>query len=175
VVYNGNSLMSIATDYENRAGNENVAMSPLLPHGRRTYFQSHERQSVTLEFLAHSRSDIPALLSALRDLLAEMPRGGVELIAAERQRQITSEGWSPEHDDIHGSAALAKAAVCYALKSALPCFDGGHTPNMWPWADGWKPSPDPIRNLVKAGALIAAEIDRIRRLPAAPEGEKETK
>ncbi len=32
----------------------------------------------------------------------------------------------------------------------------------WPWFDGWKPDlSDPIRNLVKAGALIAAEIDRL--------------
>jgi hypothetical protein len=68
VVYNGNSLMSIATDYENRAGNENVAMSPLLPYGRRTYFQAHERQSLTFEFLAHSRSDIPFLLTVIAQL-----------------------------------------------------------------------------------------------------------
>jgi hypothetical protein len=73
VVYNGNSLMSIATDYENRAGNENVAMSPLLPYGRRTYFQAHERQSLTFEFLAHSRSDIPSLLSVIAQLRQQNP------------------------------------------------------------------------------------------------------
>jgi hypothetical protein len=34
----------------------------------------------------------------------------------------------------------------------------------WPWdAEWWKPSPDSVRNLVKAGALIAAEIDRLQR------------
>lgn len=34
----------------------------------------------------------------------------------------------------------------------------------WPWAtDWWKPSDDPITNLVRAGALIAAEIDRLLR------------
>lgn len=34
----------------------------------------------------------------------------------------------------------------------------------WPWdADAWKPTQDPIRQLVKAGALIAAEIDRRQR------------
>lgn len=37
--------------------------------------------------------------------------------------------------------------------------------NGWPWAAKWfKPSDDPIRNLVKAGALIAAEIDRLQKL-----------
>lgn len=34
--------------------------------------------------------------------------------------------------------------------------------NGWPWdMKWWKPSDDPIKNLVKAGALIAAEIDRL--------------
>jgi hypothetical protein len=38
-------------------------------------------------------------------------------------------------------------------------------PSSWPWDyDWWKPSDDPIRNLTKAGALIAAEIDRLNRL-----------
>ena len=43
-----------------------------------------------------------------------------------------------------------------------PCWD-------WPWAKKWwKPSDDPVRNLVKAGALIAAEIDRLESLKAKP-------
>ena len=120
-----------------------------------------------------------SLVSALRDLLAEMPRGGVELIAAERQRQITSEGWDAAHDDEHNAGELANAARSYTHIAALQVcgFTSSCNPPLpWPFDDeDWKPSPDPIRNLVKAGALIAAEIDRLRRLPAAPEGEKEPK
>lgn len=45
--------------------------------------------------------------------------------------------------------------------------DGTVKPSSkWPssWhPEWWKPSNDPVRNLVKAGALIAAEIDRIQR------------
>jgi hypothetical protein len=45
--------------------------------------------------------------------------------------------------------------------------DGTLTPPRdWPdnWSEDWfKASVDPIRNLVKAGALIAAEIDRIQQ------------
>lgn len=42
-------------------------------------------------------------------------------------------------------------------------FGWDKAPDAWPWDPSWwKPSPDPIRNLVKAGALIAAEIDRLR-------------
>lgn len=44
-------------------------------------------------------------------------------------------------------------------------WDG--VPNGWPWpVESWKPSPEPARNLEKAGALIAAEIDRLERLAA---------
>ena len=85
-------------------------------------------------------------------------KSGIELIAKERQRQIEAEGWTPEHDDQHVHGELADAAACYV--------DGN--PVGWPWDEKWwKPSSDPIRNLAKAGALIAAEIDRLQRLPNA--------
>ena len=93
---------------------------------------------------------------------------GIERIAAERQRQLDQEGWTPEHDNQHTDAALALAALCY-LKSAVCCVvdgDPGEIKNQagWPWYFAWwKPSADPIRNLEKAGALIAAEIDRLQR------------
>lgn len=38
-------------------------------------------------------------------------------------------------------------------------------PSEWPWeASSWRPSRSAVRNLEKAGALIAAEIDRMERL-----------
>lgn len=81
----------------------------------------------------------------------------IDLIAAERQRQLDAEGWTPEHDDEHQGGELATAAACYLLPDV--CDD------WWPWAwNYWKPTPnDRMRELVKAGALIAAEIDRLRR------------
>jgi hypothetical protein len=95
-------------------------------------------------------------------------KSGVELIAEERSRQISVEGWTPEHDDQHTSGELSEAAAGYAhtaclqisfLPSLAVCV-----PALWPWSENWwKPSSDPIRNLVKAGALIAAEIDRLQR------------
>lgn len=89
---------------------------------------------------------------------------GASLIAAERQRQITAEGWTPEHDDEHGDGELVQAAACYALPPHYRVFDeDASAPQDWPWdAEWWKPG-DRIRELVKAGALIAAEIDRLRR------------
>ena len=86
----------------------------------------------------------------------------IELIAEERQRQIDAEGYSAEHDDDHADFSLSRAGACYALAAdtATP-----YPYRFWPWeAEAWKPSlEDPIRDLVKAGALIAAEIDRLQR------------
>lgn len=94
---------------------------------------------------------------------------GAERIAAERQRQIEQEGWSPEHDLTHTRGELGYAAAEYAVAAVRAALGWGaadlaRVPIHWPW-DGrwWKPSDDPIRNLEKAGALIAAEIDRLIR------------
>jgi hypothetical protein len=88
---------------------------------------------------------------------------GIELIAVERQRQIEVEGWTPEHDDDHDCGELASAGACYALVQE-EMIGADWEPAFWPWdRKWWKPSPDPIRNLIKAGALIAAEIDRLQR------------
>ena len=86
---------------------------------------------------------------------------GIELIAAERERQVSVEGWAPEHDDAHTTYEMTRAAVSYCFGIVnIYCVA-----NWWPWDWKWfKPSDDPIRNLVKAGALIAAEIDRLQRL-----------
>ncbi|MCD9097078.1 hypothetical protein [Luteimonas fraxinea] len=96
---------------------------------------------------------------------AAAAQDGASLISAERSRQISAEGWSAEHDDAHADLALVRAAVAYALYGiSRRVVDD----SFWPWhLDWWKPS-DRVRNLVKAGALIAAEIDRLHRAAAAP-------
>ncbi len=92
---------------------------------------------------------------------------GISAISLERQRQFDEEGWTPEHDDEHTSGEMATAAACY-LAHGQAINQGGvihpEIMNLWPWESSWwKPSDDPIRNLEKAGALIAAEIDRLTR------------
>jgi hypothetical protein len=99
--------------------------------------------------------------------LTDIAGEGVHRILNERRRQITEEGWTPEHDFEHGGGDLARAAVAYVLASYEDGLfmegelDVSDPTAAWPWPDGWKPSGDPIRNLTKAGALIAAEIDRL--------------
>lgn len=84
-------------------------------------------------------------------------------VLAERRRQREHEGWTLEHDDVHEGGELAEAAMCYADPTAH-CQLG--IPHQWPWvADWWKPR-DRRRNLVRAGALIIAEIERIDRAEA---------
>ena len=99
---------------------------------------------------------------------------GIELIAYERLRQMEAEGFSTKHDDAHVDGALLSAALCYAGVERLLAIGApvsrSTPPFEWPWSDAdWKPSDDAIRNLVKAGALIAAEIDRLQRARYADE------
>ncbi len=95
---------------------------------------------------------------------------GIERIAAERKRQIEQEGWTPAHDDRHRRGQLAGAGSAYAMAAAAILRTGGPGPLILtppPFftfgEEWWKPSADPLRDLEKSGALIAAEIDRILR------------
>ena len=92
---------------------------------------------------------------------------GVELIEEERARQIEEEGWIAEHDDQHNHGELALAAMAYieADETDVDRSERLHSPAFafWPWNSHWWKPKDRIRNLVRAGALIAAEIDRLNR------------
>jgi hypothetical protein len=98
-------------------------------------------------------------------------KSGIELIAAERQRQLEVEDWNAQHDDCHDEGEMAQAAICYATPESDRKYHNNYLKPAylkgWPWEmTQWKPSPDNrIKELTKAGALIAAEIDRLQRLP----------
>jgi hypothetical protein len=86
-------------------------------------------------------------------------------VAAERQRQVSVEGWTQHDDDSYSSCELAAAAATYALctrpEQLQVC---GVT--AWPWHQvTFKPTTY-RRNLIKAGALILAEIERLDRAAA---------
>lgn len=97
-------------------------------------------------------------------------RSGADLIAAERQRQIDREGWTAEHDDQWEDGELRKAARVYlqwvgaTYINRVDSEGRRAVPPGWPWdREWWKPSEDVRADLVKAGALIAAELDRLNR------------
>lgn len=106
---------------------------------------------------------------------------GAWLIDAERDRQIHL--WGVEHDDEHRGGQLAEAAGVYvrcALTNINPdspqaAAPMGWPPSDWPWdVESFDPKwSDPVRTLVKAGALIAAEIDRLLRISNATGEDKQ--
>ena len=83
-------------------------------------------------------------------------------VLAERRRQIVAEGWTPEHDDGHAQGEMADAAALYA-SLRVRHIAGFAT---WPWSPDWFKPKDRRRDLVKAGALILAEIERLDRKDA---------
>jgi hypothetical protein len=106
-----------------------------------------------------------------------IPVSGIDLIAWERSRHEDL-GHTTEHDRQHHNGELLAAAICYtvagagdAATSLDPTSD--LTLYMWPWEqEQWKPSLDVVRNLVKAGALLAAEIDRVSEVLDLPYSEE---
>lgn len=98
---------------------------------------------------ASSESVSLSLTDALRDVIAE------------RQRQVSVKGWTPEHDDTYTCGELSGAAISY-IEPMEAVF---YWPAEW-HDDSFKPS-DERRNLVKATALLLAEIERLDRISAA--------
>jgi len=120
-------------------------------------------------------------------------KDGAQRIVDERARQIAAEGYTAKHDDEHDGGELAMAAACYAapgliyVESRRANSIGFHDP--WPWEDLVDARPRPskgnfvepekatlderIRLLEKAGALCAAEIDRLLRVKAREAAEEE--
>jgi len=118
----------------------------------------------------HQGMDERILEAALWHATVAASRGPIADIAEERDRQIGVEGWTPAHDDQHHDGELSAAAGCYAFTAVLRTGeiehpeDGMNEWRFWPWDSAWwKPSREPRRNLVKAGALIVAELERLNR------------
>jgi hypothetical protein len=99
-------------------------------------------------------------------------------IAAERERQVAAEGFDETHDDAHRQGELAAAAACYAthaavfsraLAAGVPfeqvalLSDRSGVPQSWPWDPAWWKPRTPEDSLLRAAALIVAELERIER------------
>lgn len=98
---------------------------------------------------------------------------GVLDIALERRRQVETEGWAEGHDDHHDMGELALAGAAYAAHAASRFASADwlrrSINTLWPWSKSWFKPRDARHDLVRAGALIVAEIDRLdRRSQAVP-------
>lgn len=82
------------------------------------------------------------------------------MIFDERDRQETVEGYDYHHDDQWTDGELADAAIAYLIEGQGYRLQ---LPRFWPWDISTFKPKDRISNLVRAGALIAAEIDRLQR------------
>jgi hypothetical protein len=100
----------------------------------------------------------------------------IQEIAAERTRQVSAEGWTEAHDDEHGDRSMAAAAGCYVThyvgrswvfdeQGGVATYQNEKAPWEWPssWCSTWWKPKNPRRDLVRAAALIVAEIERIDR------------
>ncbi|MEO1024041.1 MAG: hypothetical protein AAFX07_00625 [Pseudomonadota bacterium] len=101
---------------------------------------------------------------------------GARDVLAERERQETKEGWTLAHDDQHSNGQLALAADSYCFNAALyqhlndaidnRVYRSTPVPINWPFdGERWKPK-SPREDLVRAAALIIAEIERLDRAAA---------
>lgn len=110
-----------------------------------------------LDAIIRARDAAPGMSDAARDVLAE------------RARQVSREGWTPEHDDAHACGEIAAFAAVYAMPEGArdwPTEETGYGATLSEalTPDGWQPKfGDRRRDLVKAGALTLAEIERIDR------------
>lgn len=94
----------------------------------------------------------------------------IQEVYAERREQVQREGYTYDHDDGH-PGQMALAASCYAAVAGEAAQFGktdtaGQRPpseSWWPWEpNAWKPK-NSRRDLVRAAALIIAEIERLDR------------
>jgi hypothetical protein len=112
--------------------------------------------------------------------MEQATRRVIEEVYTERVRHKDVEGWTEKHDDAHERGELALAAASYACNAASYGRLGGifattagkptrlvgniDLPDfLWPWSRQWWKPKNPRRDLIRAAALIIAEIERLDR------------
>lgn len=86
--------------------------------------------------------------------------GVIAEVAAERERQKQALGWTAEHDDTHADGEILEAAVAFVWGA----LGVDHDP-VW---KSDRPDRTPRQKLIRAAALIVAEIERLDRASTAP-------
>lgn len=82
---------------------------------------------------------------------------GIRRITKERNRQIEKEGYDEEHDAQEPINRMVACAISYAMYD----IDEQEADAWWEWDRQYFKPKDRLRNLERAGALIAAAIDKI--------------
>ncbi|SFJ08143.1 hypothetical protein [Aerobium aerolatum] len=113
--------------------------------------------------------------------VSDLSKAAIDILN-ERARQMNEESWTPAHDDQHADFSLSRAAIAYAACAAAGPIDrtiidaygaAGLTAflkALWPigWSTQWFKPTSRRRDLIKAAALLMAEIERLDRLEPQP-------
>lgn len=147
------------------ASNGHVPLTELLELIGQMVSEERPWDPVAVTELSDRARDLKQNLDAtsrrqIRQISDRVADPGAGAIVEERDRQIEDEGYYPSDDDRYVAGELAAAAWCY-LSAAIDRVP--EQPAEWPW-DGqwWKPTFG-SRDLVRSGALIAAELTRRKR------------
>lgn len=131
---------------------------------RKMLAEAEKKQKAYDEYVEKTEKAYGDLLDENRKLHERLTSAkattGAYMIAVERERQVKDEGYNAEHDQVHEPMTLARAAVSYILYNDEKKRKIAKT-TYWPWEDKYYKPRDMKRNLVRAGALVAAAIDRL--------------
>lgn len=164
------SLAAYLRDHDHAAADAGEAqpyayVAPVSNYATRNKIVADRIGGLIPVYTAQPAARVASLTDAARDMLAE------------RRRQVEAEGWTPKHDDEHDKGEMARAAACYALHAGS-CFawradayqsakphegNPAAQDSLWPWDMQWWKPKDPRRDLVRAGALFLAELERLDR------------
>lgn len=147
-----------------------------MNHENGLYF--HDRDS-----LANALNNVPAYYDLSTELIADeifnnkenthQVSAALADIIAERQRQITDEGFTPEQDDKYDREELVSAAISYIHLATIwkdkdpDCYRNSSAPMSWPWSPEWWRPTNPRRDMIKGIALLIAALERRDRKEAA--------
>lgn len=178
--HKGGTEAYLATEHFNEGWNACLdACAPSLTPDAGAVLTQAQRTAIQNALRWIPRHLEPEMHDALGELLAAQPTeqrmsDAARDVLAERARQVSGEGWDAAHDDGYQPGTLAAAASAYALAVAddiypYPQKSGrfhSTPPDMWPFSNKWWKPKDYRTALVKSGALILAEIERIDRAAA---------
>lgn len=96
----------------------------------------------------------------------------IEEIYNERKRQVLKEEFDTKHDDGHIGGEMSLAAMCYCMAASVAArvpatekqYQSSPAAPVWPWNEDWWKPKNPRRDLIRAAALIVAEIERLDRM-----------
>jgi hypothetical protein len=146
-----------------------------------------EREGAPVQYAARKVMEVMDMLNAAAPSAPGTPEAtqtdAARDVLAERQRQVEAEGWTPDRDDNYTDGELARAAAAYSLAStadaegraAMESLGSIAAPaevvEAWPalWGSEWLKPKNRRADLVRAGALLLAEVERLDRA-AAPKG-----